>query len=348
MIRSRAACVLSRVTPVLLVLIAAPGMAQPLDAFLARADASVGVVTALLERDDAQRAAARTEADPLALRPDLLQARQRAELATAEAAHARYQAYVDVARAYAQVREAELQVALAEAGRDLAHRGLEIARLRYERGSATQLDVQEAETNLLEADRGVQVARDGAALARTNLAGVTGLDVAGSEPVARDRLAGLAAPDARTLEDAIDGVPRVMQLRHAVALADLGVELLDPSFASRAQIEQAQTNRDQATAGLREARRGVSLQLTSLANGLHSAIEGDRIAQDALRQAREREAIERRRLEAGLIAEIAFDQALVQTMQAELQAVQAEHALIAAVLELQAGALLPIEGWHDF
>jgi outer membrane protein, heavy metal efflux system len=347
-IRSQAAAALTRATLVSLVLLAASALAQPLEAFLARADASVGVVTAMLERDDAERAATRTEADPLALRPDLLQARQRAELAAAEATHALFQAYADVARAFAQVREAELQVALAQAGQDLAQRGVEIARLRFERGSVTELDVQGAETDLLEAERGLQAARDGAALARTNLAGVTGLAVDGTEPIDRARLAGLTVPDDATLEAAVDGVPNVMRLRHAVALASLGVELLDPSFAARAQIDQAETQRDQATAGLREARRGVSLQLRSLANGLHSAIEGDRIAQDAVRQAREREAIERRRLDAGLIAEIAFDQTVLQTMQAELQAVQAEHALVAAVLELQAGALLPMEGWHEF
>ena len=331
-------------------LVAALGLAtaQPLEDFLARSDQAVGVVTAELERADAERAMQRSEADPLALRPERVQARQRAELAAAQATEALFEAYVDVASAYAQVREAELQVRIAEAGRALAERGVEVARLRLERGSATALEVQAAETDLREAERGANAARDGLALATRNLVGITGVTFDASEPVARDRLVGLDVPDDAALEAAALGTPAVLQVRHGLALADLQVELLDPSFASRSQIDQAELQRAQAAAGADEARRGVTLLLRSRANTLASALEGDRIAQDALSQAREREDVERRRLAAGLISELAFEQVQLQTLQAELRAMQAEHALLAAALELQAATLVPLEGWHGF
>lgn len=337
-----------RLLAVLLVSTLGVSAAQPLEAFLARADRTVGVVTAALERDDAERALRRSEADPLALRPELVQARQRAELTQAQAAEALLEAYVDIAAAYAQVREAELQVRLAEAGRALAERGLDVARLRLERGSATALEVSAAETDLREAERGLNAARDGLALATRNLVGITGLAFAASEPLARERLAILDVPTDAALEAAADGTPTVLQVLHGLALAELQVTLLDPSFASRSQIDQAELQRAQAAAGASEARRGVTLLLRSRANALASAREGDRIAQDALAQAREREDVERRRLTAGLISELAFEQARLQTMQAELGAVQAEHALLAAALELQAATLVPLEGWHGF
>jgi len=323
-------------------------MAQPLESFLARADRAVGVVTAALDRDDAQRALQRSQADPLALRPELLQAQQRAALTDAQAREALFEAYTTVAAAYAQVRETEYQVAIASAGRDLAERALAVARLRFERGSATDLEVQAAETDLAEADRGLNAARDGLALARSNLVGITGLELTASEPIARERLVTLTVPDDASLVAAAAEVPSVLQVRHGLALAELQVELLDPSFASRSQIDQAALQRDQAAAGASEALRGVTLLLRSRANTLASALEGDRIAQDALAQAREREAIERRRLDAGLISELAFEQALLQTLQAELRAVQAEHALLNAALELQAATLRGLEGWNGF
>lgn len=320
--------------------------AQGLDDFLVRAGESVAVVSAELERSDAQRALARVESDPLALRPEIVQARQRAELAEVEATEALLAAYGEVAASWARVREAELQVALATASRDLAERQLEIAQLRQERGSATVLDVQSAATDLLDAERALQGARDGAFLARADLGGVTGLEVEATESLDRSRFERLRPPDGDELLAMALRVPAVLRLQHAVELADLGASLLDPSFASRRQIDDARLQQEQATAGEREARRGITLRARSLANALVSALEGDRIAQEALANAREREDVERRRLEAGLIAEIAFEGVRLQTLQVELQAVQAEHAVVEAALALQAGILTPLEGWH--
>jgi outer membrane protein, heavy metal efflux system len=223
-----------------------------------------------------------------------------------------------------------------------------VARLRFERGSATALEVQSAETDLREAERGVNAASDGLALATSNLVGLTGLAFEASEPLGRERLAALQVPSVDELAAAAERTPTVMQVRHGLALAELQVELLDPSFAARSQIDQARLQRDRASAAADEARRGVTLLLRSRANALATALEGDRIAQEALAQAHEREAIERQRLQAGLISELAFEQAQLQTLQAELRAVQAEHALVRAALELQAATLAPLEGWHAF
>jgi outer membrane protein TolC len=332
----------------LLTAVLSHAQAQPLEAFLAQAGESVGVVTADLEREDAERALALVESDPLALRPELVQARQRSELAEAEATEALLEAYRDVAAAWARVREAELQVAIAQAARDLAARSLQIAELRYERGSATILDVQTASTDLLDAERALQSATDGAALARADLAGVTGLSVAATEPLDRSRFGDLVVPADDELQDAVLRVPAALRLQHAVELTGVAASLLDPSFASRRQIEEARLQQEQAAAGEREARRGLALRARSLASALASALEGDRIAQEALAHAREREDVERRRLEAGLIAEIAYDGVRLQTMQAQLRALQAEHAVLEAALALQAGALWPLPGWHGF
>jgi len=323
----------------------AQGASVTLDDLLATVDGRVGVVTAALDLDEARRALTRTDSDPLALRLDLTRARQAVDLAEAEARAARLEALAEVAGAWARVRETELQVALAEGGRDLASRGAAIARLRLERGSATRLDLDEAVTQLEDAEKNLAAARDGLALARADLIGLTGnpgpfaLDA-----IDRDRL-DRPLPDDAEFEAALDGLPTVLQIAQAVELAELGVGLLDPSFASRAQIEQARTQLAQAEAGVAEARRGLALRTRALLNAVATARETDRIGRDAWSQARDREAIEVRRFDAGLIAEIALDQSRLATRQAELRAVQAEHGLMLALLDLQAGTLVPLEGW---
>jgi outer membrane protein TolC len=313
-----------------------------LDAALAAREGRVAVVTAALDLAEAERALIRTDADPLALRLERTQARQGVELARAELAAARADAALELAGAWARVREAQAQVALAEGARDLAGRVLDVARLRLERGSATQLDVDEAATDLDDATANATAARDGLALARADLAGTVGSDaVVDVAPVDRDRLE-QPLPGDEVLAAAVVGLPTYLSVAHAVELAGIGVELLDPSFAAQAQIDRARSQRAQAEAGLAEAERGLGLQLRALRNAVANAIERDRVARDALGQAEERLAIEERRLEAGLVAELSVAQVRLGVDQARLTALQAEHALLLAWLDLEAGALLDL------
>jgi outer membrane protein, heavy metal efflux system len=319
--------------------------AATLDDVLARIDDRVGVITTRLDLEEARRASARTTADPLALRLDLTQARQAVELATAQAEAARYDAMAEFARAWASVREASLFVTLREQGFDLARRSAAIAQVRFERGGATRLDVDEAQTALRDAENNLAVARNQRDLALADLIGITGL--AGPfalEAIDRERL-DAPLPDEADFVAALAGLPPVMQVDHGVELSRIAVDLLDPSYASRAQIEQARTQLTQLEGRAVEARRGLTLRTQQLLSAVDGARESDRIARDALGQAREREAIEARRFDAGLIAEIALLQTRLGTSQALLRAVQAENALMRALLDLQAGTLIALEGW---
>lgn len=326
---------------------AVPARALTLPEALATAESRSGVVTAELALGDAERAATRTEADPLALRPDLLQARQAAALAEAELRAARYDAYLEIAQAYVQVLQLERQLGIAEASRDLAERGLEIARIRLERGGATELDVREAENRLAEARSGVASAVQGLALARSSLESLTGLDADDVEPVP-DALLAVPAPELPGLRNALEGAPTLLQATQGLELARVGRDLLDPSFAARTRIEEAELGVQQAEEGVAEARRGLELQLRSLVDAVRTARESLEVAREALANARERQEVERARLEAGLIAEVAFEETRLATRRAELAAATAEHDLLLALLRLQAEADVPVEGLHDF
>ena len=321
-----------------------------LDEALSRADQRSGVVNALLAANDARRGLERTEADPLALRIDRLQAEQAAERTQRDLVVARFDAYAEIGSAYVQAAAAERQLALARSGRDLAARSVEIARIRADRGSATALDVQTAENDLADADGSLAAARQGRDLAFASLGSLLGVNVATVAPL-DDALLVQALddlPDDAELEASLDRSPRFLQALHGLELARVGRDLLDPSFAAQAQIDQADLQVEQAETAVAEARRGLILQARSLRNRVDGALDRWDVARDAARIAAERTELERQRLEAGLISDIAFRQSELQREQAELARAQARHDLLTALLEFQAGTGIGLEGLDAF
>jgi outer membrane protein TolC len=313
---------------------------------LAQASKRTAVLNAQLELDDARTAEGRTVADPLALRPERTQAAQRLEFAVAALEQARYEAQREVAQVYMQVLQAHAQVVLAEHARDLSQQALDIARIRVERGSATDLDVREAETALEEARNALRAAREGLNLARTSLQGLLGHGELGTlEPVPHPDDVTLST--LRTVLANLERHPQLLELAQGYALAAMNVELLDPSYAPRVQIDSAKLQLEQAERFMQEARRGFELQARSLYNEAQTAAQTWAVEETARAHALTRLEVERQRHVAGLIADIQLRQAELAALQAELVALQAKHAYVLALLELQAGTLTPVEGLHD-
>jgi len=324
-----------------------PAYAATLPEALATADQRTGVVTARLDLGDAERALERTLADPAALRLERLQAEQAVELATAQLRAERFGAYTDIASAYVQVLEARSGRELAQDAALLAERGLEIARIRLERGAGTELDVRDAETDLAGARGDLASAQQGEALARRSFTSLTGLEADDLPPVPGELL-GTQLPDEDVLYERLDRAPTLLQAAQGVALARTARDLLDPAYAPARDIESAELSVAQAREGLAEARRGLELQLRSLIDRVAAARDALAVARDALDNARERDDVDRSRLEAGLIAEIAYDQTRLATAQARLSAMQAEHDLLLALLRLQSETGVPLEGLDGF
>ena len=314
--------------------------ATTLDQALTATENRTAVVNARLAFDDAQLALSRTQADPLALKLDKVQAQQRAYLTGAQYTQARYQAMVDISDAYTQLLEAQAQRDLALKARNISEQSLEIANIRFSKGSATALDVQEAENALEDANNNLKTAEQGAELARTNLGSLLGSSVESVDAIADGKLVALPA-----LEDVLvqlSGHPNVIEAQNGAELAALSVDLLDPSYASQSQIDNAKLQAGQAQEFAKEARRGLELQARSLYNQASTASEALTIRRDALNNALEREALEKQRLDAGLIADINFKQTQLNTMQAQISALQAKHAYLSALLNLQAGTMTPV------
>lgn len=333
---------------VLTLLIAAgPVHATGLGDALAQADDRTGVVTARLELSDARRRLERTEADPSALRLDRLQAGQALDLAEASLRSARYEAYAEIAAAYVQVLEARVGRAVAAEAAELRVRALDIARIRLERGAGTELEVRDAETALDSARNDLAAARQGLGLARRSFESLTSLPSDELEPAPAELVA-IEPPAEATLRARLATAPALLQAWQGAELARAARDLLHPSYAPVREIEAAELSVARAAEGLEEARRALDLRSRSLLNRVETARDAATVAHDALANAVARDAIERARLDAGLIADVAYDQTRLATRRAELAALQADHEVLLALFDLQAGTGVAIEGIDAF
>ena len=330
-----------------LVLLLTSTLAQGLPDALAQAEARSGVVTARLDLEDARTTQARTNADPTALRLDDVQAAQGVALAEAELRAARYAAYEEIAGAYLQVLEATAQANLAREAVALSEQALDIARIRRDRGAATDLDVRDAENDLASARSDLTAAAQGAALAQDAYASLVNLPADALTPVSDDLL-DVPTPSMDDLTRRLEEAPNLLRAVHGVELARIAVDLLDPSYAAQRDIDAAELQVTQAETSLTEARRGLALNAQSLLDGVERARETLTVASQALDNARERDDVDASRLAAGLIADVAYQRTRLATLQAELAVLQARHGVLRALLALQQGTGVAIEGLDAF
>ncbi|MGL4611532.1 MAG: TolC family protein [Trueperaceae bacterium] len=317
-----------------------------LPAALATSTNRSAVVTAHLALNDANVARSRTEADPLALKLEQIQAKQKVALSQAQLDEARYKAIQDITTGYTQLLEAQAALKLSTFARDISKQNVQITTIRRDKGSATNLEVQEAQNALEDAENSLVSAEQGASLAQTNLEGLIGRPVQTLAAIPDDLLAPL--PNLQTVLLNLATLPALLQVNQGIELAQLGVDLLDPSYASTSQIDTAKLQLETAQTSSGEVRRGLELQARTLHNTAKSAAETLTIRQAALANAQERETLEKQRLDAGLIADMQFKGTQLATQQADLGALQAKHAYLNALLALQAGTMTPVEGLYEF
>ncbi len=337
---------MKRILAILIVFGAAAPVAHALtlEEALGAARGRPDAVNQQLELLNASNALVRTQGDPLALKMDKVKAQQAVDLGRVQLEKAYDDALVDIAKAYTSVLEAREQVGLADKGVALAQSSLRIARIRLANGGGTQLDVQDAQVQLDNAQKNAAAAGKGLSVALANLEGMIGqqLDAAELEPVSDDFL--VPVPEMDAALEAVRGHPQLVQARQGLELARLGVSLLDPAYAAPAQIENAKTQLQTTEKLVTEAQRGMQLQARNLVIQAQNAAEGYRIAQDDAANAEKRLGFQKDRLDAGLIAQVQYDQAQLDALQARLGVTQARDQLLTSLLALQAGTLVPLDG----
>lgn len=334
---------MTRLLPILALTVAltlaGQAFALGLDEAWQSAPARPEAITTRLELITAESALARTEADPLALRMDLLQAKQSVELLEARQRQAVFGAMLEIAEAYTGVLQAREQLGLAQSGFALAETGLEIANIRMANGGATGLDVRDAEIAVDEARQGVEAAASGLDVARANLEGMIGVEInpAELEPVRGELLEAL--PTFEVVVAELDAHPTLLQARQGVALASTAVDLLDPAYAPMAQIESARTQLATAEELVGEARRGFELQARNAYLQANSSADREAVAAERVAAAQERLSLQRARMEGGLISAVQLEQVVLETQQQRFELQRAAHEHLLALLRLQSATM---------
>lgn len=308
----------------------------------AAAPARPDAITTRLELLTANNALVRTQADPLALRMDLLQANQSVELLEAQHRHALFTALQEIAEAYTGVLQAREQASLARSGLELSEAGLAVAKIRFANGGATTFDVRDAEIAVQEALQGVEAATSGLDVARSNLEGMIGreVDPAELEPVAAELLVTPASLAEVTTD--LDEHPTLLQASQGVALARTGVDLLDPAYAPLAQIESAKTQLGTAEELVAEAHRGFELQARNAYLQVQTSADRHAVAADRVAAAEQRLELQRVRLDGGLISQLQLDQAGLELQQQQLELLGAKHEHLLALLRLQSATMYDV------
>ena len=313
------------------------------DALLA-AQSRPDAVTKRLELLNDSNELVRVQGDPLALKMDLTKAQQAVALDRAQLEKAYDDALVQIAQGYTGVLEAREQAAVADKGVEVSQASVQIAKIRQANGSGTDLDVQNAQVSLDDANKNAQTAQKSLAVAVANLEGLIGqkVDPGQLDPIPDSFL--VAVPDAQAAIRALPRTPQLLQSQQGLVLARLGVSLLDPSYASASQIESAKTQLQTTEKLVAEAQRGLEIQARNLVVQAQSAADTVRIQQDSLANTNQSLKFASDRLAAGLIPQVQYQKAQLDQLQAKLSALQARDAYVIALLQLQSGTQVQLGG----
>ena len=303
------------------------------------------ILSAQAELEDARMSLTRAEADPLGTRLALVEAEQRFVLAEAALKQAYNEAALETRAAYAETFTAQAQLELLEQQVALNERLLQAAEVRLKNGSATELDVQEATTQLESARKDLRSAQERLSLARTRLESLVGSlsgDLAELLTPLSERYYDLTVPPADVVLSSLEAHLTLQVARQERKLAEVNADILDPLYSSPASIATAQAQSTSAREEERRAERVLRLEAQGLLIDAQEAKETCEVSVEARTDARERLAFEQRRLESGLLSEIQFLQAEIDANTAEATALQTCTDYLNALSALQAGTTINV------
>ena len=147
------------------------------------------MLSARADLEAAKRDLARVQADPLALRLDLLKAEQSLAAAQGKLTSTDVATQIDVAEAFTAALETDAALQMAHKQEDIASQTLTAQQLRLQAGAATQLDVDKANNDHQAALRDLADAEASKNLAYTQLSSLLGRGVTNLESISEDLLA---------------------------------------------------------------------------------------------------------------------------------------------------------------
>lgn len=293
------------------------------------------VTTAQLELQEAQVNLERQRADPLGLRVALLEAEQRYERAQTRYLNAFFASARELVGAYTGLQLARQRQIRAAEALELSETLQQAAVIRQNNGSATALDVQEAQNRLELAQSAVTQSQDALALAEARLRSLVGSQVGELEDLPQSTFE-TELPPIDAVNASAEQNPELLSAIQTSELAEATLGTLDPIYTSPAQLEAAQVEALSASEALSRARSDFQLTVQSLYDDALSAQKACSLQQISRDNARERFELQQARVESGLLSELELRELELDTLDAELDAYETCRNYLGNLLDLQA------------
>lgn len=277
----------------------------------------------------------------------LAEAKQSYENAVYAASLQRVETALIVESTYYAVLKAENTLALRTNALDRALQQVDIAQKRHAMGQITDVQLQEAEQRLMEAEFAYTRARNDLQLVRLEFSRLLGLaddawalsDDVVFQPETIELDVALATARERRYE--------VLRAEQAVEEAEQAVRLADNTYTPRIELERAQINLLQAQLNLEHVLDQLSLQVMQAAKRLEEAASRTHIAQSRLDLASANLSLAELRYQNGLNTLLDVLEAEAQLAEAEVEAVAAVYDYNVAKAEYLSSIGLGFERWPD-
>lgn len=303
----------------------------------------VNSARATLQKAQANLRAVR--ADPSSIITTTTQAELDVTSQTAALAGAKLSTMQGVVRAYLQAYETAQKVKLNSAQVALGERNLAIAQARLKAKTATQLEVNRAQTSLNANRQELADARAALPVQESALARLLGLNAATDLNLSAPPLPPKLSVSLASLQTGLEKrVPALVQAANGVSLARLQVSVTSNDYTPLRTQEDARTALANAQRGLDDALRAGVNGVRDAYRAVNSAQEGLKVAQEQAVNAQDSLNLARARLKAGTAAPIEVQQAEVQASQAELGVQQARNGVWQALAALSAASGSDVTG----
>jgi outer membrane protein TolC len=339
-----------KTTPVLIVLLLAASTAATLASFAQATNnqANNKLLEVALERSvpyqltrsdqrEANEKLERIKSDPLAIKPELLEAQLTAELAKLNLTASLLEVRKALSKEFYAWLEAKDSLALAKLKSALSEANLAAARVRFKSGAINQLEVAKVEADA----KSASIDQENADSDLESAANALTIRL-GKLPAANTTLEVNPKPQRANLEAALGSHPKVVEARGRLDKAKLDLDIKDNEFSASVDIANAKTVLNNAQKAFEDSK---SLIKTALANAWDSYVNAGKsvpVRERSRAVAKDDRDAQQARFSKGLVSKLAVQQSQLSYGLAELALEQAQHRLALSVIELASSANLDL------
>lgn len=275
----------------------------------------------------------RVKSDPLAVKPELLEAQIGFDSARVNLTASNLEVRRNVSRDLFTWLEAKDLLDVAKIKNTLAQANLNAAKVRFKSGAINQIEVNRAEAEDRSADNDQENASADLEAAAANLR--TRL---GELPAVNVALEATPKPQRAALEAGLENQPRVVIAKGGLDRAKLDLEIKDNDFTASVDVQNAKTALTNAQRNLEDARSNAKSALSAAWDSYTSAQKAIPVRERSANVANEDLSAQKSRFAKGLVSKLAVLQAQIGLESAHLGLAQAQHRLALTVIDLAAAS----------